>query len=187
MQNRFEKCLVEQCAPTLAGIKPGSLFRYDGEQGENLQNVILGWNQNLKEKGLCVRLVKERPSGGLIYVYRPAMISEILFHHDVRCFLSDYGYSYGDEIESAFAQLRSRLQSAAEFPHEIGVFLGYPLHDVKGFIANKGRNCTMCGLWKVYHDRPLAERLFAQYDRCRCIYKAMYERGSGAVRLTVAA
>jgi hypothetical protein len=28
MKKRWEDLLVEQCSPTLAGIKPGSLFRY---------------------------------------------------------------------------------------------------------------------------------------------------------------
>ena len=39
-----------------------------------------------------------------------------------------------------------------KFPHEIGIFLGYPLADVAGFIRNKGRNCKCIGTWKVYGD-----------------------------------
>lgn len=30
MDRNFEKMLVEQCAPTLAGIKPANLFRFSG-------------------------------------------------------------------------------------------------------------------------------------------------------------
>ena len=39
---------------------------------------------------------------------------------------------------------------AADFPHEIGVFLGYPLEDVVGFIRHRGKCFTCCGCWKSY-------------------------------------
>ncbi len=36
--------------------------------------------------------------------------------------------------------LIERFHCSGEFPHEIGLFLGYPLHDVIGFIFNRGKN-----------------------------------------------
>lgn len=30
-----------------------------------------------------------------------------------------------------------------------GLFLGYPLEDVKGFIENNGRNCKSCGVFRI--------------------------------------
>ena len=40
MKRQFEQVLVAQCAPTLWGLKPASLFRYQSGENENLQQAI---------------------------------------------------------------------------------------------------------------------------------------------------
>ena len=43
------------------------------------------------------------------------------------------------------------------FPHEIGVFLGYPVEDVEGYMQNDGKNFLLVGYWKMcIRDRPTA-------------------------------
>ena len=74
-----------------------------------------------------------------------------------------------------------------DFPHEIGVFLGYPLADVIGFIQNRGKNFTACGYWKVYTDPTAAQAEFARYKKCERIYARCYYNGTPIRRLTVAA
>ena len=63
--------------------------------------------------------------------------------------------------------LKYRLLKRTCFPHEIGVFLGYPLEDVKGFIDNKGKNCESCGVWKVYCNREEKDKLFQKLKNAR--------------------
>ena len=63
--------------------------------------------------------------------------------------------------------LSTRLRMGKEFPHEIGLFLGYPPEDVLGFQRYRGQNCKLCGYWKVYSDVDRARVLFRLYDRCR--------------------
>ena len=60
-----------------------------------------------------------------------------------------------------------RISASEDFPDEIGLFLGYPVDDVTGFIQNKGRNYLLCGYWKVYSDENRARRIFSNYDKCR--------------------
>ena len=73
--------------------------------------------------------------------------------------LTYYGYD-STEPEKAIEKLKMRLNETTEFPHEIGLFLGYPVGDVVGFIKNKGKNFKCCGCWKVYCDQCEAERRF---------------------------
>ena len=186
MQNRFERCLIEQCAPTLAGIKPGSLFNYTAETGEDIHELILGWNKTLAVKGLSVCLVKEGACGGLVYVYRSAMLAKLLSDKDVGTFLGNRRFPRGD-AEVCIEEFRRRFRDEDRFPHEIGIFLGYPLQDVRGFIENKGNNFSLCGMWKVYEDKALAEKLFAQYKKCKDIYTKLYDNGRDIVKLTVTA
>ena len=53
------------------------------------------------------------------------------------------------------------------FPHEIGVFLEYPLLDVKGFLKNNGKNFIYSGYWKVYGNVNETIGKFRQYDKER--------------------
>ena len=63
------------------------------------------------------------------------------------------------------ACLIRRLRENDEFPHEIGLFLGYPIEDVVGFIRYAGKGCKLSGLWKVYGDAEAASRLFDRLSR----------------------
>lgn len=54
-----------------------------------------------------------------------------------------------------------------EYPHEIGLFLGYPVWDVQDFIKYEGKNYLVCGYWKVYHDVDKALATFDRYQRVR--------------------
>ena len=84
-------------------------------------------------------------------------------------------------------QLSRRLCCSAEFPHEIGIFLGYPLHDVVGFIENRGQNFTCCGCWKSYGDPDAAQKHFDQLSKCTAVYLRLFHSGTPILKLAVAA
>ena len=90
------------------------------------------------------------------------------------------------ELSAMLENLSRRLNKRAEFPHEIGLFLGYPLADVKGFIENKGAGCKLVGFWKVYGDAVAAEKKFSQFKKCSALYYSNYKKGRSISKLTVA-
>ena len=53
------------------------------------------------------------------------------------------------------------------FPHEMGVLLGYPIEDVKGFIDNAGKNFLYSGYWKVYANVSEKVHIFNLFDNAR--------------------
>ena len=83
-------------------------------------------------------------------------------------------------------QLAGKLQGNCEFPHEIGLFLGYPPEDVKGFIENHAKNYKFTGYWKVYGDEAEAKKLFDRYRKCTQLYTRLWHGGRTVERLTVA-
>ena len=184
----FEAALVRQCAPTLAGMKPGSIFCFKHFSSETLRQKTSQWNEQLAPFGLSVRILLERPDSGsaIVYVYRPSHLKRILSGNAYRGFLSEAGYEDAD-LDGLLEQLAYRLRTQAEFPHEIGVFLGYPLRDVIGFIENRGRNFTCCGFWKSYGDPAETQAYFARCRRCIQTYVAMFEQGIPIERLAVPA
>lgn len=181
----FEKSLIKHCSPTLASIKPASLFNIKEKDG-GLSSELEKWNNILLTKGLSVCVLRRRENSVLVYVYRRSQLAKILDSPDVKAFLWEYGYKYSD-IPTVLAHLRKRLGSCPCFPHEIGVFLGYPLEDVIGFIENEGKNSKCTGCWKVYSDAVTAEKKFAQYKKCSCVYQRLWCGGKSIMQLTVAA
>ena len=78
-----------------------------------------------------------------------------------------------------------RLKVSAEFPHEIGLFLGYPPLDVDGFIRNPKEGFYEVGYWKVYSDVQSARLAFSRYRRCTEEYGRMLEEGRTLEQLVV--
>jgi len=184
----FEAVLVRQCAPTLAGMKPGSIFCFNHSPLEVSRQKVCQWNKQLAPFGLTVQILLERPgsSSVIVFVYRHDRLEQMLSDDAYQRFLAEAGYERTN-LDGLLEQLAHRLRTQPEFPHEIGVFLGYPLRDVIGFIENHGRNFTCCGFWKSYGDPTEMQVCFACYRRCIQTYVAMFEQGIPIERLAVPA
>lgn len=185
MSGRFEENLIRHCAATLAGHKCGSLFSYRPSPGEDTATHIAEIDALLSNKGLRARLLKRCPHGDLVYLYRPAILEARLHEPDVAHFLEKLGYG-GLSAAACLTALAGRIH-CGEFPHEIGVFLDYPLADVIGFIENGGCNSRCSGCWKAYSNEADAQKRFTLYRKCRDVYLNCYRRGFGVTRLAVAA
>lgn len=162
----FELLIAKHCSPALAGIKPGNLISVGREQFPNLYNEIQRLNSQLNRKNIYLETLCECKKRVLIFVYRKKQLSEYLLKNDIHTLLKSYGYGECKSLEDYIAKLKSRL-TTAEFPHEIGAFLGYPSHDIYGFINHKDSGCLLVGEWRVYKDAECAEYLFNRYRRCR--------------------
>lgn len=186
----FEEALVEHCSPTLAGVKPASMFRYmvdDKTQKEALARIRY-WRQSLDPYGLGIFILKYYPKSKayLVYVYRKKQLESLLTDENVCKFMDQQDYSRCKSCESYLKQLRKRIACQPDFPHEVGIFLGYPLGDVKGFIEHKGKNYTCSGAWKSYGEARAAEKTFAKLSLCKLIYKQLFNDGRQLSQLIVA-
>lgn len=179
-----EEQLIVHCSPTLAGIKTGNIFNCPYEDISRLNSFIQKWNGVLNPKGVYIRLLRACSGIGLIYVYRPSFLMSDI-DGDAAELLKSCGYAEL-ELSAMLENLSRRLNKRAEFPHEIGLFLGYPLADVKGFIENKGAGCKLVGFWKVYGDAVAAEKKFSQFKKCSALYYSNYKKGRSISKLTVA-
>ena len=176
--------IIHFCAPTLAGLKAGSLFSYRYPEGENAAETIRRQNLLFNSKGIYFEPVRQSRGAMLVYVYRRKQVEKILSGPAVQEFLRQYGYC-DFCLEACLKRLKERLQQK-DFPHEIGVFLDYPLPDIQAFIANKGENFSVLGCWKVYTNVDEAVRKFASFKKCTEIYSRCYLQGADLSRLTLA-
>ena len=105
-----------------------------------------------------------------------------------RVLLTEAGYSgiiLSDILQTIQMRYEAYVQKGKAFPHEIGVLLGYPAEDVKGFIENKAASSKCSGCWKVYGDEQTAMNLFEEYRKCTEICYRKWKNGADVEQLTV--
>lgn len=161
----FRRKLAEHAAPSLLGIKCAGLLSVSGSECEVRENVRL-FNRRAAAAGLKIRVLSEG-SRCLMLLYDESRLAACLSAPERREILRRRGYADDMTLDECLDRLSERLRSGAGFPHEIGVFLGYPAEDILGFIENNGKNYKLCGCWKVYSDAEGAARAFENYDKCR--------------------
>ena len=162
------------------------MFVLAGLDGRAAAREMRALNRLLAPKGVALTVLRRRGGKTLFYLYRPDELAAILGAEAARAFLRRCGYGeFGSE--AALRVLRHRLRAGEGFPHGVGVFLGYPLEHVLGFIRHGGRDCLLCGDWKVYADADSAARTFARFRKCKEVYARLFQSGCPLARLTVAA
>ncbi|SCW51135.1 Protein of unknown function [Ruminococcaceae bacterium YRB3002] len=176
--------LVRNCAPTLAGIKTGSLYAIQGVDMDELKCDLSALNRTLISKGVRIIPLKMSDDKVLIYIYRPQMLKKDLSDPNAQEILSELGYSL-ESVEVSVVELILRLRSYGSFPHEIGLFLGYPPSDVRGFIHDPNNGYVMSGYWKVYSNEDKARDLFRRYKTCTREYERMLMAGRPLEQLVV--
>jgi hypothetical protein len=136
--------------------------------------------------GASMTILLQRKTGALVFVYRADDLARVLSHGPSRSFLDGRGYDTSSPT-ACVASLRQHMEeheclrgkySACEFPHEVGLFLGYPYADVMGFIENRGQRSLCTGRWKVYSDEARARNMLACYNRVTALFDRLYEEGS---------
>ena len=182
--NVLEKYIIDLCSPTLASLKTASLINCYFINEKQLEKDMAELNLLLNGKGIKIQTLRKSKKSVLIYVYRIDMLAKDLMKPGVKEVLTYYGYD-STEPEMAIEKLKMRLSETTQFPHEIGLFLGYPVGDVVGFIKNKGKNFKCCGCWKVYCDQCEAERRFELFNKCTRIYMEQWKAGKSVLKLTV--
>ena len=128
LKARFQVAL--QCAPFLKGIKISSVITMEQKMCEELQEIF-------EETEVEYRILSCRDSRCLVFFFRRSELEYHLMLPDNQRLLEAYGYHMRnlDEMLKRLAQRVRQISSRKlGFPHEIGVFLGYPKEDVEGFM-----------------------------------------------------
>lgn len=178
----MENIIVTHCAPTLAGLKTANLVNCKKDEAHK---CITEYGAKLRKKGIETAVLSETDTSVLLYVYRRNRLEKDLENPETQELLRTFGYK-NNGADGYIAHLRERIAENPCFPHEIGLFLGYPVEDVRGFIEHKGKDFKCMGYWKVYCNECEAKKTFARYKKCIDVYTRVYLDGASIEKLTVA-
>lgn len=178
----FDKLIIDHCAPALSGIKIANIFTCEYKYKREVNKKVSLYNNILNKRGINVAVIKYYNNKAVVYVYNKKALKNYLSDDNIFKFLKNYGYK-SKNIHESIETLKRRMQYSKTFPHEIGIFLGYPLIDINGFINNYGKNSLYTGYWKVYHNKKEAIKIFDNYNRCRTFYINTFLRGKGILEI----
>ncbi len=177
--------IIEKGAPTLAGIKTANLFPVKFGQRCQLLQGLREFNRKMSGYGIKMVPLRIEDGRALLYLFRTSSLQEDLKDELARNILQGFGYDV-DNLDRCLCTLVRRFRKSDDFPHEIGLFLGYPSEDVHGFISNRGANCKCIGCWKVYGDADKARVCFENFKACTRSYVEQFKNGVSLERLVVA-
>lgn len=169
MSSLLQNVLALHSAPALCGIKASNLINID--YSEDVYKEIEELNN--KFPNFCFYILKKDKNKVLVLIYRKRILGIELSRKSNKEFLEELGYDT-TSVESALECLKERMYDN-EFPHEIGVFLGYDLDDIKSFMDNK--KCLYTGYWKVYSDLNRKISIFNKYSRCKEVVMSLINKG----------
>ena len=188
MCRRFEEALAFHCGPALAGIKAANLVSLSRRDHPRCRELAEEYEALLSPRKIHLECLCSCGERVLLLVYREDCLARQLADPAVAAMLEQTGYPPGGDPAAMLGHLRRRLEAGGGFPHEMGLFLGYPPEDVRGFWENGGRNYKYSGVWKVYSDDVEGARAaFRRYGRCRDAICKRLARGISLVQMFRAA
>ncbi|ABA87331.1 protein of unknown function DUF3793 [Syntrophotalea carbinolica DSM 2380] len=162
--------LALHSAEVLEGVKPANLMTMHDREHTCGRNLYRLWETHAEDllgvSGFKAKVLSDCGRRRLVLLYSPLLLDELLRRPNVRNFLHKAGYPAFDKTEQALDELRQRVKHE-DFPHEIGLFLGYPLKDVAGFMGWAAIPFSSNGPWRIYGEPSRSLGLANCHKACR--------------------
>lgn len=164
--------LLLESSEVLGGVKPANLVSLVNRArpcGRNLYQLWQSHHDELSARltGICFKVLQTRERALLLFCYKPDHLETHLAHHGIRVLLKKAGYDTSLSSEALLTELCDRIVNSDAFPHEIGLFIGYPAKDVAAFMGMINLPFACQGLWKIYGDPRQSLCLADTYRRSR--------------------
>ena len=160
LNSSYVRWLLEVLGPVLLGSKPSEIIsipNFDKNKNQKLNDICTHFN---KCKNINVIIINN--NGYKILFINKKSLSKILNNIDNKYFLKNLGYPSKVNIDTYLDILVTKLKSNI-FPDEIGVFLGYPLKDVLGFMGYGKYGLFDTRYWKIYGDPKSSYNLYLKF------------------------
>ena len=155
-------------APVVEGIKPSSILNMAKGLEEKWQKYGLEIIQKLQ---LECAFLRKGEGKCILWFYRRDLLTYLIEQDKVKNYLQKEDYHL-ESVDTLITSLIRRYDHV-HCPHEVGIFLGIPLEDVKAFREEIKKPCLLKGYWKVYSHLESAKALFKAYDLAK--YKVIHE------------
>ena len=175
------KFLLVKTAAVRRGVKPAELLRvrhcYSTVNAEGLR-VCLYRSDIYSILGLDYIELKVEERSSLVLFYNPPTLNATLKKRSNRLWLAGLGYPVDGTMHDMLSELCRRAGGSA-LPHEVGVFIGYPLKDVAGFMQRIPATPVHHGAWRVYGGTDESLRRMRLYANAEANAAQVLDRSRG--------
>ncbi len=158
--------LLESTGATLMGVKPASLINVHSSECVKLCKTHFAWGEPV-----ACEIVKATEEKAQLFFYHQGCLQAVLADAVNRLFLVRLGYPEHGTPDQYVHMLIQKMRSP-HFPHEAGLFFGYPIKDVCGFMGAPIRYRKTMG-WRMYGDTFISEMIYARYKNARSFVRGM--------------
>lgn len=164
--------LMLECSEVLAGVKPANLVSLVNRTRPCGRNLYELWHSNLNEltgrfADITFLPLQTGNRAILLLCYNKNHLEKHLAHAGIRTLLEKAGYSSDAHCGQLLHELCNRIGTGKSFPHEIGLFIGYPAKDVAAFMGLVKLPFACQGPWKIYGSPAKSLDLAAVHKKCR--------------------
>ena len=191
LESEFVRTLVCQAGLVISGHKPAVVFGFTprawrgGDHRQKARPLRPPCHLPPRRRR-CLAGLSRHADGLMLLAWRPSQVEKIVADAQSRAFLDSVGLPSGD-ASALMAELVGRLRAyyagRASFPHELGLVLGYPVDDVRGFMADGGRGAKVVGRWRCYGNVENARRRFDELARRERECRLSYAQGTSVREL----
>lgn len=165
-KDEFIVRLMGILGPVILKVKPSEILSFSkSHKGykENLEKIeeVFGGCKEIKYK-----IIDYKDEGKKVLFYRTDELDKTLKEKNNLNFLKEIGYSFNYNLPE-YLEILSKKIEEGDIPDEIGVFLGYPLKDVMGFMGHPSLKLTKINGWRVYGDSLLSDIKYNQFKNAK--------------------
>ncbi len=158
--------LIYNTSLVIAKVKPAATITFKKNNRDLYNNWCSMGKAFIKSIGLDFIELRESDDSIVVLIYNQSLLEKYIGKEGNKEFLVGIGYSENGTIVEYLNVLTNRYKEY-NCPHELGIFLGIPINDVKDFMNCNDKKCLLCGYWKVYNDCISAKRIFQYYDQVK--------------------
>lgn len=192
----FIGAFVRSAAGVIAGVKPAAVYSFKITSQcsscvlracpvAQYRSMMCDFAHEVELFGIKILPISPVSTRVHFLVYRADQVERIISDVQTQEFLRERGFmpsSWQRVIRDFRARLtRYHCGLSQKYPHEIGVILGYPLEDVKGFISGGRETCR--GLWRAYGNVEAARMRFKRLATAEQAFRTRFSQGESLFAL----
>lgn len=162
----YEKRLLKTVSPIIKGIKPAEIISIRKNKDDMQNKLQLLTNMISRCDKIKGKVIDYSSNSYKVFIYNENSLKDILHRKNIIDFLAMCGYSTNYFLNDYLYELYTRI-GEGRIPDEIGIFLGYPLKDVMGFMGVINLPLTKINYWRIYGDANISDKLYDNIQKVK--------------------
>ncbi|PAB58054.1 DUF3793 family protein [Anaeromicrobium sediminis] len=158
----FIQWLVGTLGPVILGVKPSEIMSFkmnDATTNEKIKKIEETFSIC---KHISYKISYYNGTSIKVLFYNVKSLEKTLKEPRNLKFLASIGYPKKFSLNFFLNHLISKINLGI-IPTEIGVFLGYPLKDVIGFMGHPSLKLTKVNGWRIYGDSRISDQRYEEF------------------------